>query len=72
MLFIVSAFTPHLRRRSQLGTGAVQDDGIKTETVQKRKGEREVIELVGEDGTADPEQVSMNRLAPAGARAVRT
>jgi len=32
----------------------VQDDGVQTETVQKGERQCQVIELVGEDSTADP------------------
>jgi hypothetical protein len=38
----------------QLRPGTVQDDGVETEPVQKGKGEGEVVQLVGEDCTADP------------------
>jgi hypothetical protein len=41
-------------RDSQLGTATVEDDGVEAEAVQEREREREVVELVGEDGAADP------------------
>lgn len=39
---------------SQLRTGAVEDNGVETKTVQERERESEVVELVGENGTTDP------------------
>jgi len=41
-------------RDLQLGTGTVQDNRVEAETVEEREREGEVVELVGEDGAADP------------------
>lgn len=41
----------------QLGTSAVQDNGVEAETVEERQRESKVLELVGEDGSANPVKV---------------
>ena len=45
----------------QLGTGTVQDDGVKAETVQEGEREREVVKLVGKDSTANPDSQCRRR-----------
>jgi len=31
----------------------MEDDGVEADPVQERQGERELLELLGEDGTSD-------------------
>lgn len=33
----------------------MKDDGVETESVEEREGESQIVELVGENGTSDPE-----------------
>lgn len=40
----------------------MKDDRVETKVVEEREGQGEVIELVGENGTADP---GVNNYAPA-------
>jgi hypothetical protein len=45
----------------QLGSSSVKDDREQAESVEERERESEVLELVGQDSTSDPEEREKRR-----------